>query len=88
MRQAEKIADQLRLIGCEIVPKESECSRISSFTDDEIKYLSTEVHKIRFEERSGSGWKYGEEKNVDEKLTPYLIPYEQLMTRSSSSAAM
>jgi len=78
MRQAGKIADQLRLIGCAIVPKESKCSRISSFTDDEIEYLAKAVHKIWVEERLSSGWRYGEEKNVEEKLTPYLIPYERL----------
>jgi len=78
LRQAREIANQLRLIECVIVPKGSKYNRISSFTDDEIEYLAKRVHMIWVEEYVKRGWKYGEEKNVDEKLTPYLVPYEQL----------
>jgi len=78
IRQARRMADILRLIGCTIVPKESEYSQISSFTDDEVEYLAEAEHNFWVEERLSRGWKYGEEKDVDKKLTPYLVPYEQL----------
>lgn len=78
IRQARRIADKLRLIGCTIVPKDSEYSRISCFTDDEIEYLAEAEHKFWVEERLSSGWKYGEEKNVEKKISPYLIPYDKL----------
>lgn len=78
MRQARRILDKLRLIGCTVMPKGSGSCRVSRFTDGEIELLAEAEHDFWVRERLSQGWKYGAKKDVDKKISPYLVPYEQL----------
>jgi hypothetical protein len=76
-RQAKTIPEKLQLIGYEIVDAD-ERPCINEFYEDEIIYLAKIKHEEWYEEKIGSGWRYGE-KNDNEKLTnPYLVPWEKL----------
>ena len=35
-------------------------------------------HELWVEERKKNGWIYGEVKDVEKQITPYLIPYNEL----------
>ncbi|MBQ5328370.1 MAG: hypothetical protein J6J15_04205 [Oscillospiraceae bacterium] len=35
-------------------------------------------HELWVEERKKNGWTYGEVKDVEKQITPYLIPYNEL----------
>lgn len=78
IRQARTITDKLKLIGCTAMPRGSGCNRVSSFTDEEIERMAEAEHNFWIEERLSQGWKYGEVKDVEKKVSPYLVPYEQL----------
>lgn len=75
-RQAKTIPTKLQRIGYEIVDADDrQC--IDELYEDEIIYLAKIKHDEWYEEKIGSGWKYGEKD--DEKLTnPYLVPWEKL----------
>lgn len=40
--------------------------------------IATNVHEVWGAGRVAEGWTYGEVKNVEEKKTPCLVPYEEL----------
>ena len=42
------------------------------------KNLAELEHLRWIEERFAEGWKFGPMKNKDQKITPWLIPYDQL----------
>lgn len=76
IRQAHSIGDKLSKIGCCICTAGKE--PIYQLTSDEIELLAEYEHEQWVEERTRNGWKYGEEKNTDQKLSPYLLPYQSL----------
>ena len=40
--------------------------------------IAENVHDVWAKGRMAEGWRYGEEKDTEKKLTPYLVPYEEL----------
>ena len=78
LSQARHIAEKLRLVGCGIAPKDSIFETLEGFSNEEIEYLSVVEHDRWMHERFSSGWKYGEIKNVDERISPYLVPWNEL----------
>ena len=40
--------------------------------------LARKEHERFVEERTRQGWKYGTVKDVEKKITPYLVPYDSL----------
>lgn len=43
-----------------------------------VEEMSKNVHEVWAQTRIAQGWKYGPERNDEEKLHPMLIPYEDL----------
>ncbi|MDR3063580.1 MAG: hypothetical protein LBU40_05535 [Methanobrevibacter sp.] len=77
-RQARSIPNKLSLIGCEIVPLSDDRWEVKEFKDYEIEYLAEVEHAEWNMERESTGWTYGKKKNVDKKITPYLVPWDDL----------
>jgi len=73
MRQAMSIYDKLSLIGCTL----SENSDEYVLSKNEIEFLAEKEHEDWMRERIESGWTLGE-KDVINKKSPYLVPYEML----------
>lgn len=48
------------------------------FTSEEVERMSTIEHERWVDERGAQGWKYAPAKDIDKKLSPYLVPWEQL----------
>lgn len=78
LRQARSIADKLELMGWEMRLMSSKGEIISAIPDDIVELLAMFEHEEWGRERVGSGWLYGETKNIEKKTSPYLVPYAEL----------
>ena len=78
LRQARGIAKKLDLIGWEILPEGSEGVLITEIPPDIVETLSIFEHDEWVRERLGYGWTYGEAKDNENKISPYLVPYDEL----------
>ncbi|HEV8600555.1 MAG TPA: RyR domain-containing protein [Gemmatimonadales bacterium] len=75
--QAADIANKLGAIGCRITPA-GERPAAPPFTRDELERLAMLEHARWVAERREAGWMPGPRKDVDRKLTPYLVPWDEL----------
>lgn len=78
LRQARSIAKKLDLMGWEIRPEGSEGEVITEIPDDIVETLAILEHDEWVRERLGYGWTYGEIKDNENKISPYLVPYDEL----------
>ena len=78
LRQARSIADKLSLMGWAMRTKGSNGKVVSAMSPDVIETLAMFEHEAWVTERLSNGWVYGTQRNADEKISPYLIPYDQL----------
>jgi hypothetical protein len=76
--QAHRIPILLRKIGCTIAPLRGWEAKDFTFTDPEIELLATAEHERWNRERIADGWKLANQKNVERKETPYLLPWKLL----------
>lgn len=77
-RQAYDIVDKLNAIGCAMVPESAEGEAVLSFDIDTVEFLAAREHEAFVDERVRKGWTYGAVKDTKRKLSPYLVPYDQL----------
>ncbi|MCL2114647.1 MAG: RyR domain-containing protein [Methanobrevibacter sp.] len=77
-RQARSIPNKLNLIGCEIVDKTDKKEEVNEFEKYEIEFLAKVEHDEWVKERESTGWTYAEEKNVEKKQSPYMVPWDKL----------
>lgn len=78
------IHDKLDTLGYEVLPMGS-CyldRRVSAFTASEVECLAILEHRRWLHEREKAGWRYGSKKNVERKLSPYMVPWEELPDRA------
>ena len=78
IRQARSIPTKLAMIGCEIANKSDERPAITEFSPDEVEDLAIFEHDEWCKEKEGTGWTYGEVKDTDNFITPYLVPWDML----------
>jgi len=78
LRQARSIVDKLNIIGWEMRPKESLVESIREIPEDVVEVLAIFEHDEWVKERIGTGWIYGEIKDPEKKISPYIVPYEEL----------
>ena len=78
IRQARSIPTKLAMIGCELANETDERPAITEFTPSEVEYLAIFEHDDWCREKEGTGWSYGEVKDADKKISPYLVPWDGL----------
>jgi hypothetical protein len=78
LRQARGIAKKLEIMGWEMRPKGSDGEPIREIPETAVELLAVLEHDEWMRERLAGGWTYGETKDVDQKTSPYLVPYQQL----------
>ena len=78
IRQARSIPVKLDMIGCELANQSDEREAITEFSPEEVEDLAIFEHDEWCEEKTGTGWVYGEEKDVENLVTPYLVPWNML----------
>jgi hypothetical protein len=76
---AEDIPNKLRAInhGIRKIPQ-GRTARTPDITDGEVKKLARMEHDRFCRERRLLGWVYGEEKDTDNKISPYLVSFDEL----------
>ena len=77
-QQADHIFDKLRAAGYEIREATRYEPEVIAFTEEEVEYLSEMEHGRWNIERLYDGWKFGAEKDVSRKISPYLLPWARL----------
>lgn len=78
------IPAKLETLGYEVLPQGS-CypeRRVTAFTPSEVECLAILEHRRWLKEREGAGWRFGEAKDVEERTSPYLVPWEELPERA------
>lgn len=78
LRQARSITDKLELMGWEMRLQGSVGEVIEKIPDEIVETLAMIEHDDWVQERESSGWMYGEVKNTEMKISPYLVPYDEL----------
>jgi hypothetical protein len=78
LRQARGIAKKLDQMGWEMRPKGSPGEMVTEIPEDVIEALAVVEHEEWMRERLEFGWTYGETKDEKNKVSPYLIPYDDL----------
>lgn len=77
-RQAKSIPKKLYKIGCELANSSDERKEIKEFTDGEILDLAIMEHDEWWEEKIGTGWKYGPVRDDENLIHNYMVPWEEL----------
>jgi ppGpp synthetase/RelA/SpoT-type nucleotidyltranferase len=76
MLQADDIAAKLALVGRELVASEHPIVR--ALPDAEVELLAEMEHGRWAVERLLGGWRWGPTKDVKARVSPYLVPWEDL----------
>jgi hypothetical protein len=76
--QADHIAVKLRGIGCSIVAVNCPGEAVTTFGDTELPALCRMEHARWNAERFLDGWQPGPEEDVPQKISPYLVPWDEL----------
>ena len=77
-KQADHIRAKLKLIDCELIPQPGCPLNLLEFTPEEVEQLAEIEHERWMVERQAAGWTYGQQKNVDLKINPLLVPWGKL----------
>lgn len=77
-KQADDIVSKLREIGCTMHKVGKENVRPMHLTDREVERLAEMEHARWMIERLLDEWHWGPERNVEGKMTPYLVPWHVL----------
>jgi hypothetical protein len=78
IRQARAVFDKLRKYGYIATFEQPGREEITGFKPEQLEELAIDEHNSWWAEREANGWTYAEEKNVEKKTSPYLVPYEKL----------
>lgn len=76
--QARQITVKLRSIGCETAPLRDWGATSFTFTRDEVELLAEMEHERWAAHKEADGWTWGEQRDDDNRLNPWLRPYAEL----------
>ena len=76
--QAADIARKLASIGCQAVFGADGGGETVEFEPEEIEKLARAEHARWVEDRLRQGWRRGPYRDVANKVSPYLVPWEEL----------
>jgi hypothetical protein len=74
----DHMTEKLSAIGYRIVPLEDWFAEPTRLGTDEIELLARLEHERFVRERTRDGWRHGPKKNIDRKIHPDLVPWEEL----------
>lgn len=76
--QAADIKAKLQEMGCVVTPLSDWQAPYFAFSEDEVDALAHQEHERWNRDRAADGWTLGGDKDVERRITPYLIPFPQL----------
>lgn len=77
IKQAYGYFDKLSAIGC-VMSRTPIGESVEELTDEEVEFLSIIEHDRWVTERKASGWVYGEEKDSDNRISPYMVGWDAI----------
>lgn len=77
-RRVDGIIDDLRSIGCTLVPLRRWGAPVTPLDDDDVDHLAARDHQRWFDDRVAAGWSYGAVRDNTLKHNPLLVPWEEL----------
>lgn len=78
LQQADDIFGKLAQIGCTVHPVRKGTANLLRLKAKEVETLAEMEHARWNVERLKDGWHWGPEKDVDAKLSPYLVSWQDL----------
>lgn len=78
LRQARRIASKLDRMGWVMRPIGSEGELITEIPENVLETLAVLEHQDWMRERLEIGWTLGDLKDDENKISPYLVPYDEL----------
>lgn len=78
LHQASKIGQKLSTLGYVIVPVGDKRACELSLSPSVIEQLAEMEHQRWVEERLSQGWRFGQNRDVDSKISPHLVGWEAL----------
>ena len=78
LQQADDISNKLHQIGCTVHKVTNRPVSLMTFTRDEIEVMAEKEHARWNVERLRDGWKWGETKDVINKVSPYIVSWAEL----------
>lgn len=78
LQQADHIFRKLQEVGYDLREIKGREIKITEFTDEEVEIMSEMEHGRWNAERLLDGWKWGKEKDVEKKISPYLVSWDEL----------
>lgn len=76
--QAKTYAYKLETLGYFYSDKELPFNEIKYFTEEEVEKLARMEHERWVNEKVANDWKYGKEKNLEKKTSPYIVHWIEL----------
>lgn len=77
-QQADHITEKLHLIGCTIHKVRNHALVLMTFAQNEIEVMAEMEHARWNVERLVDGWRWGKIRDVSKKISPYLVPWNEL----------
>ena len=77
-QQADDIFEKLRQIGCEVKEVKDREITLVAFKKHEVEVMAIMEHGRWNIERLRNGWRLGPEKDVEKKVSPYLVTWNEL----------
>ncbi len=77
-RLADHIVIKLKAVDCCIAPLTDWDAELFKFTEEAIEKLAKMEHDRWNKERMLDGWRYGQTKDNEKKISPYLVPWDAL----------
>lgn len=77
-KSASDIVYHVSFLGYEIVDDEDDRKSVMSFDESETDALARLSHQLWCDEKWAFGWTYGDMKNLEKLITPYLVPWDEL----------
>lgn len=76
--QARQIPEKLQKVGLDFMPFVEKPAQRFEFTAEQVEILAEIEHERWMKEREKEGWVLGSTRDVDKKISPYLIPWSEL----------
>lgn len=76
--QVDHIFGKFRQMGCIVHEVKDRQILLMTFTNSEIETMAEMEHARWVVERLRAGWKWGDERDVTSKVSPYLVPWSEL----------
>jgi voltage-gated potassium channel Kch len=77
-KQADSILEKLQAIQCDVELMTDWDEKLFEFTAEEVEKLAQMEHDRFVKERTEQGWRYGSERDITEKISPYLLSWNEL----------